>query len=139
MRAYHFRWSKWLRLFLALCGCIAILIEVCRPITSRDISGVYIRSSQGVVDTIILATNGSFQQTITYKNEGPWTKNGSWIFDYDVVRFDTFYSAFNFDSVKPEVLITIPPEPFSMEVLSVEKGKLIKNSIFPIWFKQPTK
>jgi len=136
MKTYLFRMSKWLLPVIPLCLSIGILCASCKPLIRNDICGVYIRSYGGVVDTVVLNANGTFQQTITYKKEGPWIKSGSWKLDWQVVHFDSFYSAFDYDTAKRKPVILIPPEPFSEETLWVEKHKLLKDPIFPIWFKQ---
>jgi len=138
MNLFRFKASKLLRIALAGGAVIAIFCIFCRPASSTDISGVYIRSRDGVVDTLILATNGTFQQTITYGNESPWTKNGLWTLNYQVVQFNTFYEAFDFEAAKGTFKL-IPPESYAMETLWVERGKLVKDQVFPIWFKQPTR
>src|SRR5438045_4073415 len=118
MKAYPFRLANWQGFTFALFSAFGIVLAGCKPITSVDISGVYARSSNGVIDTIVLATNGTFHQTITYTNGGQWTNSGSWAFDYDVVKFDVFYSAFDVDPFKHSAFIVIPPKPYSMETLS---------------------
>jgi hypothetical protein len=137
MKTFPFRVSKWLWFGIPICLGIGILCACCKPLIRNDISGVYIRSYDGVVDTIVLNANGTFQQTITYKKEGPWIKSGSWELDWQVVHFDYLYYAFDYDSVKHKPFIVIPPEQFATATLWVEKDKLLKDPIFPIWFKQP--
>ena len=119
----------------------AALLAGCNRITSVDISGVYSRSGDGVVDTLTLATNGTFQQKITFTGGGVWTNNGSWTFSGQVVTFDQIYEAFEIkpDPSKVYAGPVIPPRPAADEVLWVEKGRLLKNSVEPIWLKQQTK
>ena len=136
MKVYPIGFLNWKRFAFGLCSAIAIVLAGCKPVTSWDISGVYTRSSNGVVDTIVLATNGTFQQTITYTNGVRWAKSGSWVFDFEVVKFDGFYSAFDVDPFKHTVFIVIPPKPYSNETLWVKRGTLLKDSEQPIWIKQ---
>ncbi|MEO6035080.1 MAG: hypothetical protein ABIQ35_07490 [Verrucomicrobiota bacterium] len=137
MKTYFFRQPKFQG--IALCAGIWILFSGCKPITKIDIAGAYTRSSNGIVDTLILAKNGTFQQTITFTNGAQWTKSGSWVFDYQIVTFDGFYSAFDVDPLKHKVFVVIPPKPFSNEILWVEKDSLLKESEQPRWMKQTAK
>jgi len=135
MKTYHFRPSDRLVLGFTLFAIVGILLAGCKPPTDMNIAGVYIRSSDGVVDTMSLATNGYFEQTITFTNGGPWFKSGTWKFSGEVVELDTFYSVFDVDPLKHIAFVVVPPKSRS-EVLWVGKGKLIKDSEQPIWFKQ---
>jgi hypothetical protein len=90
MKTFPFRVSKWLWLDIPLCLGIGIFYLCCKPLTSKEISGVYVCSYNGVIDTVILNANGTFQQTITYKEEGPWIRSGSWKLDWQVVHFSCF-------------------------------------------------
>ena len=139
MKTYLFRSSRhlWLCFFVLISP--AVLLEGCKRITSADISGIYRRSNDGVIDTVVLETNGTFQQTITSASGGPWIKSGSWKFGGQVVEFSEFYEAFTYDTVKRHAVIVIPPESGASEVLWVEEGKLLKNSVEPIWLKQQAK
>ena len=140
MKKYLFTLRKPFCLGFGLCTAILFFLSGCKPITSMDISGVYIRAANGVVDTLILATNGSSQQTITFTNGGQWTKNSSWKFSGEVVTFDEFYEAFEIDPSKTGNIVpilVIPPHPYSTDVLWVEQGKLLKNPEEPIWINRP--
>jgi len=133
--------SKRFWLGLALCAAVAVLSTGCKRITSLDISGVYVRARDGVVDQVILAPNGSFQQTITFTNGGPWTTSGSWKFHGEVVELDAFYDAFDIGHSHNEVdgVAVIPPHFFASACfLEVQEGKLVESSVEPIWIKQPS-
>ena len=140
MKKYLFRLAKRLSWYFVVSAATGVLLVSCKRITSADVSGVYIRSSNGVVDTLILVTNGTFQQTITFDGAS-WKGSGSWKFSGEIVEFDKFYSAFEIgpDPNKINAVVVIPPKLGTMEFLWVEEGKLLKNSIQPIWFKQPKK
>jgi len=139
MNKYSLMLTRQMHLNLALCAVSSIILTGCKPITSVDISGVYIRSANGVVDTLTLATNGFSQQTVTFTNGGQWTKDRTWKFSGEVVKFDEFYEAFDFapphDGVK--IVVVIPPQPAATMVLWVKNGKLLRNPEEPIWIKRP--
>jgi len=120
---------------LLVCAFGGVFIG-CKRITSNDVSGVYIRSSNGVADTILLATNGIFHQTITFTNGQQWSKTGSWSFAGEIVEFDTFYLAFDVPDFKYSPEMVIPPKALSMEELWVEKGRLSKRPDDLPWLKQ---
>ena len=111
----------------------------CKRVTSNDVSGEYIRASNGIVDTVLLATNGTFQQTITFTNGQHWSKTGSWTFAGETVEFDAFYAAFDVPDFKYSAEAVIPPKAYSMEVLWVEKGRLLKSPEDLPWIKQESK
>ncbi|WP_150107385.1 hypothetical protein [Pedosphaera parvula] len=141
MKRYLSSQSKRFWLGLALCAAVVVLSTGCNRITSLDISGVYVRARDGVVDKIILAANGSFQQTITFTNGGPWTTSGSWKFNGATVELDTFYDTFDIGRYnnKMDAVAVIPPQFFASACfLEVQEGKLLRNSVEPIWIKQPS-
>jgi hypothetical protein len=136
MKTYPFEISKPLWRAVTLIAVLGMIFTGCKRVTSNDISGVYTRGSNGVVDTILLATNGTFQQTITFTNGQQWSKTGSWIFAGETVEFDTFYSAFEVPDFKYSANIVIPPKSYAMQVLWVEKGRLLKNPEDLAWIKR---
>lgn len=113
--------------FCSLCGC--------KRITSQDIAGAYVRVGSGVTDSLMLNTNGSFQENVTFTNGGKWSVSGQWKFDYQIIELDKCYAAFDFE----HKTIIIPPELVVMQRLWVEKNKLIKNTYEPIWMRQSGK
>jgi hypothetical protein len=119
-----------------LAASSALVFLGCDPatITRTDVSGVYSRQKDGVIDTLVLNTNGDFQQTITYTNGGKWTRSGSWEISNQVVNLGASYSAFDFE----HKTIVIPPKAFSMQTLLIEKDSLVVNRYEPIWFKKET-
>ena len=131
MKTSPFKCAKLLYYTVTLLSTFGIMSTGCKRITSNDVSGAYIRSSNGVVDTVLLATNGTFQQTITFTNGEHWNKTGSWSFAGETVEFDTFYVAFDVPAFKYSAEVVIPPKPYAMEVLWVEKGRLLKKSRRP--------
>ena len=138
MKQYLFKLSKQINSHFIAFAILTILLGGCGRITSADVSGIYRRSRDGVVDTIILAPSGTFQQTITFTNGEMWTNSGSWKFSGQVVEFDKFYEAFEIDPDpnKVDAVMVIPPKLGANEVLWVENGRLLKNSVQPIWSKQ---
>jgi hypothetical protein len=101
-------------------------------VSSFDVAGVYLRTGSGVRDTLVLNTNGHFQQYVTYTNGGKWAVTGMWTFKYEVVDLDRCYAAFDFE----HKTIIIPPELLAMQTLWVEKNKLMKNQYEPMWIRQ---
>jgi hypothetical protein len=103
----------------------------------REISGVYVYSQDGVVDTIVLNTNGTFDQTITTTNAGPWILHGSWKLNPETVDFDPFYEAFDINRANGADKV-IPPRKFSTSFLWIQKGRLQMDvsETFPVWKKQ---
>jgi hypothetical protein len=120
----------------ALSIACGIIFAACKPVTSIDVSGIYTRATNGVVDTISLATNGTFKQTITFTNGQQWSETGSWNFGGQTVEFDKFYSAFQVPDFKYNAAVVIPPKPLAMQVLWVERGRLLKSHEEPVWVKQ---
>ncbi|HLX68016.1 MAG TPA: hypothetical protein VKV04_00170 [Verrucomicrobiae bacterium] len=128
-----------LLLFLALAFCVGtgIIPDGCGPITKEEVSGVYVCSKDGVIDTIVLNTNGTFDQTITTTNAGPWSLRGSWKLNPETVDFEPFYEAFEIERANGADKV-IPPQKFSTSFLWIQKGTLQMDvsDIFPIWRKQ---
>jgi hypothetical protein len=138
MKRYPFSTFEHLRLYIVLFAIPVVMSGGCKRVTSADVCGIYRRSGNGVVDTIILSKTGDFQQTISYTNGGIWTNNGSWKFSVQVVEFDKLYEAFEIDPDPNKIgaVVVFPPRLATTEVLWVEKGRLVKNSVQPFWFKQ---
>jgi len=109
----------------------------CSRVTKDEISGVYICSKDGVVDTIELNTNGSFTQKITFGNEEPWTIHGFWTLNTETVELDRFYLSFDLGN-HLKVIRIIPPHEYSMGVLWIERGQLKRElgETLPFWIKQ---
>jgi hypothetical protein len=127
LKASFFKPAKLLGYTASLITAVGMKSTGCKRVTSNDVSGVYTRASNGIVDTVLLATNGTFQQTITFTNGGQRGKTGSWNFAGETVEFDTFYEAFEVPDFKYSAEAVIPPKPYAMQVLWVEKGRLLKN------------
>ena len=114
---------------------VGVMLTACRPPTSTDVSGIYIRSSQGVSDTLRLNADMTFEQTITFTNGGHWSLNGGWVMDGELVKFSGFLEAFDVDSLLHKAHTVIPPKSFANGILSVEKGRLVRESEQPAWIK----
>ncbi len=138
MKIFSFNRSRCPRLATSVCMGLIILFSGCKPVTTKDISGVYIRSSGGVLDKLVLNENGIFQQTISFTNGDQWSKNGSWLFEREIVKFDGFLSAFDVHPFEHRAFAVIPPKALFDQILWVEKGVLLKDSEQPIWVKQRT-
>jgi hypothetical protein len=139
MKTFPFKYGKLPWLTVTLFAAFAVTFSGCKRVTSNDVSGEYIRSSNGVVDTVLLATNRTFQQIITFTNGQQWSKTGSWNFAGETVEFDTFYLAFDLPDFKDTPEAVIPPKSGSMAVLWVEKGRLLRNQEDLPWIKQENK
>jgi hypothetical protein len=111
----------------------------CRPITKEEVSGVYVCSQDGVVDTIVLSTNGTFDQTIITTNAGPWVMHGSWTLNSETVGFEPFYESFDIKRANGADKV-IPPRKFSWSFLWIQKNRLQLDvsDIFPVWEKHAT-
>lgn len=131
-------WAKWAIFALIAAVAVSVLFVCCKPITRADISGVYVRAKDGVSDKIVLAPNGSFQQTVTFTDSRSWKTSGSWKFNGAYAEFDQLYEAFelNPDANKVDAIVTIPPQLLTDMFLEVQKGKLLRNTVEPIWIKQ---
>lgn len=128
-----------LRLALVYCVVMEIISVGCKPITKEEVSGVYVCAQNGVVDTIVLNTNGTFDQTVMTTNAGPWTIRGSWTFNSETVSFDSFYESFEIARANGADKV-IPPHRVSMGFLWIRQGRLQLDvsETFPIWERQTT-
>ncbi|MGZ4971299.1 MAG: hypothetical protein ACXWDN_00950 [Limisphaerales bacterium] len=127
--------SRFRLLYLPLVALYAMAFLSCSKSTKLEVNGTYIRSDGFVVDTLIIETNGSFQQTVTF-NGAHWVKSGLWKLNGETIEFDRFLMAFDVDTFKHKATNVIPPELVSTEVLLVERGQLEKDSEQPAWLKQ---
>jgi hypothetical protein len=118
--------------FNCLLSLVFISSTGCNFSAGKDLSGTYVRNVGGLVDTLVLNTNGSFLQTIAVTNGGNWTRNGTWILKSQVIEFDSFLSAFDFE----RKTAIVPPEVVALQSLWVEHGRLAKNEYEPKWVKK---
>lgn len=111
----------------------------CNPITKEEISGVYVCSQDGVVDTIVLNKSGTFDQTITFSNTGRRTLHGRWTLYSETVTFDSLYESFEINRANGADVV-IPPQIVSGGFLWIQKGRLQMDvsEVFPVWKKQAT-
>jgi hypothetical protein len=111
---------------------IALLTAGCGKITVNDVSGTYRRSVGGYTDTIILSTNGSFQQSLTNTNGGSWKSGGSWTLYYQQsAELSETFNYYDFEHQRP----ILPPKKWGPYRLTVEKNKLLANYEDPAWIR----
>ena len=137
MRFCFFENSAGLLATLAFCG----IVPLCGCGIHRipdDVGGTYICSADGVVDTLVLDTNGYSLQIITFTNGGKWIMHSAWTRYTETVQIYHFYHSFDFDPTNNGFRRVIPPQEGSEPLLWIQGNQLSleEGSTLPRWTKQ---
>jgi hypothetical protein len=115
---------------------IAIASAGCSKPTPAKIAGTYTRTDGPLVETIVLNTNGTFDQTIVHSGGQNFNVSDRWTNDHHQVQFTRLYITRDVESSK----VLSPPELRYGVNFIWEKGVLAKNPEqgYLLRLKQPT-
>ena len=113
-----------------IAGVLAGWLSACSPPTQSGVVGTYSRKYQGITDSITLAADGSFTQTVQAAN-GNWSTNGSWKLKVRVVELDICYLSYD-DEKRAN---NIPPQVVYSCAFGVEGDSLERTVLQPRWIK----
>ena len=111
---------------LILCGCDRV--------TPANITGSYTRTAPGLSENLLVKTDGTFEQTVTFTDGEKFTVEDTWTNEYRQVSLKRFYVTFDVETGK-----TIrPPELRYAVNLEFGQDTLVKNAASGYLFrKQP--
>lgn len=108
------------------CSTLAIIIlgaVGCSKPTPTNIAGAYARSDGPLVETIVLNTNGTFDQTVAYSDGQSFKVSDRWTNDFRQVQFTRLYVTRDVELSK----VLSPPELRYGVNFMWENGVLAKN------------
>jgi len=83
--------NKYILLILVVC-----ILSGCAPDPSR-VPGTYVRTTPTLTETLVLKSDGTFEQTIVYKDGQEFSSKGPWELKYARMQFDDFYMTVDSD------------------------------------------
>lgn len=93
-------WAIAVRNLLAIVVMITIFTAGCGKPTPAKIAGTYVRTDGPLVETIVLNTNGTFDQTVAYSDGQLLKVSSRWTNDHRQVQFTRLYVTRDVESSK---------------------------------------